>query len=461
MILRWLILIAICCQGVAHAQYCPDGQCPTPPQYGGQYEPQVVPVQFPPQNMPPSQEVYAATVRVGSGDSRGSGSLIDSDGDTALVLTARHVLGNGECWVRFRDGQASRSLDVPLVDRDQADLCVLIINAPSGIKPIELASNDPPANEVVATLGYGSENKLGWFNCRYLRSFVNASNSSSLYELAGMARRGDSGGPVVNSAGQQFGVIMAVDQYERPTVVNGPCARPLLGFVSRVRQRWQEWIAKNRARKDAKPVGPLLPVPPREQAQSPDVNPAEPPSKAPAKKPDKLPIDPLDGVASAVESFTVRKIMEAVGLSTGGVVGWAAAAGLGFLLHRANKRLKAKAVAKVESVIHPSQTQATPAVDEESLISRITARIHASLSGVGQPEEQPAAVNLDEGPLQPVTVNRRINRYVEYDSAKTDRAWADAHAILVEKYPGYKTALSHAQRLKNQLLKGVPTDQLV
>ena len=48
------------------------------------------------------------------------------------------------------------------------------------------------------------------------------------------------------------------------------------------------------------------------------------------------------------------------------------------------------------------------------------------------------------------------NRYVPFENNVLDKAWADAHAILVEKYPGFRPALEAAERLKNQLLAGVP-----
>lgn len=56
--------------------------------------------------------------------------------------------------------------------------------------------------------------------------------------------------------------------------------------------------------------------------------------------------------------------------------------------------------------------------------------------------------------VQPGLVRR--NRYVPYETNVLDKAWADAAAILVEKFPGYKVPLKHLEELKDQLLSGVP-----
>lgn len=69
--------------------------------------------------------------------------------------------------------------------------------------------------------------------------------------------------------------------------------------------------------------------------------------------------------------------------------------------------------------------------------------------------EEPAG----DAPLEQGSVRRqRINRYVQVDTSREDKAWLDAIRILIEKFPGEQHILRRAERLKNQLLAGEVTE---
>ncbi len=442
MIIRWLLLIAICCQGVAFAQSpCGPQGCPVP----SQYEPRLVPVPPQPsptlpQNNPPSSQVNASVVRVHCGDWSGSGSLIDKQGNRGLVLSAAHVVNpRGERYVVFYSGQRGTVHEV-YTDRTKADLCAFDVDLSADIAALPVSAIMPVVTEPVTTIGYGG-GSLGWWNCQYLGEWQ-TTNGQRLYTLSGVVRQGDSGGPVLNNQWEVCGVISGRNDEAGPQVI-GPGYQTTCEFIQRARDKWRAKVSK---------IGDkLMPT-----------NPGETPGKAPEKPADKLP-DTLDGVASAVESFTVRKIMEAIGLSTGGVVGWAAAAGLGFLLHRANKKLKAK----VEGVIKPAAGETAIKFDLGEVILGQLGELRHKIETIRQPQaparqEPPAIDHSAGGGPDPYVIQRPIqsqvvrkNRAIPVETDFKDKAWADAVATLMDQKPAWVPILREVEDLRNQNLAGV------
>jgi hypothetical protein len=140
-----------------------------------------------------------------------SGSVVHDDGRSALVLSCAHLFneGTGRVWVVFSDG---RQTGAALLAIDTTwDLSVLRIDSP-GIEPIRLAAEAPRPGEPLEHCGYGPD---GAYRCSSgrARGYTNRSGAAT-YEtlcLAGAARDGDSGGPVLNAGGELVGVVWGTD----------------------------------------------------------------------------------------------------------------------------------------------------------------------------------------------------------------------------------------------------------
>lgn len=127
--------------------------------------------------------------------STGSGCVIAID----QVLTASHVVdADGSFSVSFDDGQV-RAASVQARDGD-ADVAVLRCDTPEGcgVVPVAEAAKE---GEDVRVFGFGGGQGL-----RVWKSKIAAVGERSLL-LFSYAIPGDSGGPVVNAAGQVVGVV--------------------------------------------------------------------------------------------------------------------------------------------------------------------------------------------------------------------------------------------------------------
>ncbi|PYE52887.1 S1C family serine protease [Deinococcus yavapaiensis] len=155
------------------------------------------------------QRTRTATVRVTNDDGLGTGFFISKDG---LVLTAAHVaLSGGPLKVTTTSGQR---LNATLVGFDEyRDLAVLKVNTTRQANGF-LALADASPNVGAAVLAVG--NSRGDFNAPRTGEVTNtsatlgASFPSALIKTTMPLAPGDSGGPVVNAAGQVVGVSTAV-----------------------------------------------------------------------------------------------------------------------------------------------------------------------------------------------------------------------------------------------------------
>ena len=155
------------------------------------------------------QRTRAATVRVTNQDGLGTGFFISKDG---LVLTAAHVaLSGGPLKITTTTGQR---LDATLVGFDEyRDLAVLKVNTTRQANGfLTLADANPKVGAAVIAVG----NSRGDFNAPRTGEVTNTSATlgarfpSSLIKTTIPLAPGDSGGPVVNAAGQVVGVSTAV-----------------------------------------------------------------------------------------------------------------------------------------------------------------------------------------------------------------------------------------------------------
>lgn len=164
------------------------------------------------------------------GRAYGSGTLVYNDGSKALVLTCAHLFGHatGTITVVFPNG---RQFSAKLLAIDRLwDLAALAIDPP-GLEPVTLADSYPQPGQVLRSCGYGSAGRY-WCNSGRVLGYTRAAGTST-YEtlvLTGLAREGDSGGPVLDQQGHLVGVLWGTDGQR---VVSTYCGR-LRQFLRRL-----------------------------------------------------------------------------------------------------------------------------------------------------------------------------------------------------------------------------------
>ncbi len=474
--MRWLttLLLMLVAGHTAAAQLfvpsisCPNGSCPSAaaPAAGGS-------AFLPPAALGIDTQAIARVVNCqGAARVVGTGTLIDRDSSRGLVITCAHLFrdGAGAIRVTFPNGQA---FDARLLKSDEAaDLALVAIRAPSA-EPVPIANSYPQQGDLLVSCGYGGDGQLQCNRGRALGYVtIGDGRGAETLELTGSARQGDSGGPIFNQDRQLVAVLFGTDgrvvdgtfcgrirRFVRgatPSVHNKPPAAPPIVMppggelapieppkvaanvdAERLARLEQLLTGLGEAWKSLETKIDTLAT-----ATPPAVSPADGPTQAPAEQPPPSgtaspmaptvelppgvgevagPTDPLEKVAEPWLAGKLAALLVWLGLP-GGVAGAAAAAVVWLLMRRAKNRLQAE--------LDRLQTSAggTPGAQGGS---------------PGDAASSAGAQVLHQ------------NRYIPYENNVLDKAWADAHAILVEKYPGFRPALEAAERLKNQLLAGV------
>jgi S1-C subfamily serine protease len=157
---------------------------------------------------------------VGSGQAAGTGQILTSDGE---VLTNNHVV-DGSTTISVTIAGHSGTYTAQVVGvAPSADVALIQIEGVSGLPTVTLASSSTlqVGDAVVAlgnALGLGGTPSVSTGTVTALDQTITASEGGSQSEqLTGMIQSnasispGDSGGPIVNSAGQVVGMITAGD----------------------------------------------------------------------------------------------------------------------------------------------------------------------------------------------------------------------------------------------------------
>lgn len=457
--LAGLLICAACWSHTSsHAQqYCgPDG---CPPQYG-YAQPPMVPVG--PQVPALPQAVRDAIVQVEVGNHGGSGALIASDERSAIVVTAAHVTeGGGSAVVHFVNGESYEG-NVIASDRVQ-DIAAIQIGA-TRVKPLQVETAIPSPGEALALAGFGPSGSgfgVTRGNMRQVVSFqpTGFSNIPEAIEMSGPARKGDSGGPILNSRFHVVGVLAASGD---GVTCGCSCVR-LRKFLSALRPR--NWGKPKQQRPQPAPLPGEGQV-----VQDPNIPPAielpETPAPVPATPaPDTSLVDKLnadlkraneafaglqtekeklhdklkaaEALAAKIHDSPAGPIIEhgvGAALTALGLPGWlvpllggaGAGGALTWLVRRGSK-----------------QGRGGDTAPTGSGLSNIPAERAATITG-GQ----------SSSVAQPAPLPEYHNRYVPFETNIVSKAWADAHAILVEQKPGYRIALTEAERLVRQILAG-------
>lgn len=158
----------------------------------------------------PPKEVQQAICRIyvdePGGRSLGSGTLIGKDEQSGLVITCFHLFRESQSGIRciFPNGE---SFQGTLLATDQKfDLAAIAIKPPS-IQPIPLAVESPTVGETMHSAGFGSNHHIAINSASVVPDYFKPTG----FVIGGVARQGDSGGPVINDRNELAGVLWGSD----------------------------------------------------------------------------------------------------------------------------------------------------------------------------------------------------------------------------------------------------------
>lgn len=366
MLLSKIILVALT------IGQCPPGGCPVPQQnfqfqgggrnYAQEYNSGQPPEPQQPQlpTATPNPAIVRVGNQVGNGINWGSGTLVEvnPDTNTGVVVSVKHMFreGVGQIVVLFPDGKQ-------YVGRDHAvsqdcDTSVIFIDMPN-VQPIPFAEANPRPGEIVTSSGYGGDGIYG-YNRGPTISYGSLESRYDSMSIGGVARSGDSGGPMLNQQGQLVGIVYGTNF---TTHVDGTCCVTVKQFLARVRQRFRDRFARKTPAVDNPPLvqvnpqrpavaPPLVETPPLVQAnpQPPVAPPYQPPEKAnppnininvPTQPPPQVaaPAPPIlqSPIVTAGRDFLDAKMIAA--LTAAGLPGMIAGVGVWLLHRKIDKRL--------------------------------------------------------------------------------------------------------------------------
>lgn len=188
-------------------------------------------------------------------DGLGSGVLISEDG---LALTAYHVVFQARSLSAVTSDKKRYAVEVIGYD-DQHDLALLRVNVPAGTPYLPLAQKAPVVADPVLAIGNGGGQFLRPKTGRLLALNAQANRADfppGTLQLSAALIPGDSGGPILNAAGEVTGIV----SYIRASTADGEpteaditaYAVPVTATDSRIAD------LKNGSKKDAPIIGVTL-----------------------------------------------------------------------------------------------------------------------------------------------------------------------------------------------------------
>jgi len=187
----------------------------------------------------------SAHCRISVGDGTlGSGTLVERDASTGLVLTCAHLFDDATGRIIVTLPQAGR-FAARVVEIDRAnDLAAISIRRPD-VEPLQVGDDEPAG--MLTACGYGPTSVFRAIHGAITgRATIVGANYPST-TICGAVRPGDSGGAVLNTRGQLVGVIWG----QRDGQTYATCGRPVFEFLNRIRGK-----VFARTNESAKPASP-------------------------------------------------------------------------------------------------------------------------------------------------------------------------------------------------------------
>lgn len=145
--------------------------------------------------------------------STGSGFVAFSD---EYVVTNYHVIEGADIIVAYTDAGDSRTISHVLCADSGRDLAVLVFDAPSGLKPLELVDGgEPVRGEPVVTVG----SPMGFRNGVSIGNISSAEEDeyTGFIQFTAPISSGSSGGALLNDEGEVIGITSAIYSDREPT----------------------------------------------------------------------------------------------------------------------------------------------------------------------------------------------------------------------------------------------------
>ena len=172
----------------------------------------------------PSQQILPYVVRIiafdSNGQSFGTGSYIGTYGEYGVVLTNWHVVSetNGLVHVHFPSGFSTFGAKINVDEKwEKWDLALIAIcKPPPSIPALTVSPTPAKQGDPLWIAGWGSGSyRIAEGRCvRYLAPENPTDGSAALKEMIEVsvsARKGDSGGPILNQKGELAGVLFGSD----------------------------------------------------------------------------------------------------------------------------------------------------------------------------------------------------------------------------------------------------------
>jgi thiol-disulfide isomerase/thioredoxin len=181
------------------------------------------------------QRAEAATVRLrvfdGNGHGAGTGTIIDTHGEEALVLTCGHLFrdtkGQGRIEVDLFVGGETRTVEAQLVDydADSRDIALVAIRPGVAVQPVKVIGPNelPSAGDTAFSFGCdrGADPSRRDTRVTGVNKY-NQDRGGSNLEIAGAPIDGRSGGGLFDAQGRLIGVCNAADYEGDVGIYAGP-----------------------------------------------------------------------------------------------------------------------------------------------------------------------------------------------------------------------------------------------
>lgn len=166
----------------------------------------------------PDKEYHKAIVSVETPLGLGCGTVIktvpkDEEWDTAYIVSAAHVYMNifdqvpkcnGE--ITYYNGKKVKNCSVVQFNKE-ADVILIWALCPKGLNPISVSKEDAKPNEKLEFCGLGGKSSVIKNEVRHFYGIATQTTSAERIIVDTYVIHGDSGGAVLNEAGELVGVI--------------------------------------------------------------------------------------------------------------------------------------------------------------------------------------------------------------------------------------------------------------